>query len=31
MFLGKLHEKKTGRTLLEIVEAYRLMGNPSNA
>ena len=28
MFLGQLHEKKTGRTLLEIVEAYRQNGKP---
>ncbi|HOR48320.1 MAG TPA: hypothetical protein PLS97_03235, partial [Rectinema sp.] len=28
MFLGSLYEKKTGRTLLRIVEAYRQNGRP---
>ena len=28
MFLGKLYDKKTGRTWLKIVEAYRLNGRP---
>jgi len=28
MFLGTLYEKKTGRTRLKIVEAYRQDGRP---